>query len=155
MNLSQLTSQHSTGPVATVSILITYRTVGRVIRTVHSSLLVIRCPLSATLVRLSSAWARMPYLLLFYYLYLAYNGLEQASQLQIAPSRVRIVTSTLIAMSFSDGKRVPLTDCPMEGLCVERKSQKVIIHLALLAAISREILCQQKNVHSKSAQLLL
>ena len=85
--------------MAAVSILITCRAVGRVTRTVHSSLLVIRCPLSAALFRLSSAWERMPYLLLFYYLYLAYNGLEQASQLQIAPSRVRIVMSTLIAMA--------------------------------------------------------
>lgn len=85
--------------MAAASILITCQTVGRVTRTVHSSLLVIRCPPSATLVRLSSAWARMPYLLLFYYLYLAYNGLEQASQLQIAPFRVRIVMSTLIAMA--------------------------------------------------------
>lgn len=83
---------------AVMSVLIMGPTVGRGTSTVHSSLRLIRYLLSAALGRLSSAWARMPYLLHFYYLYLAYNGLKQASPSQIAPFRVRIVMSTLIAL---------------------------------------------------------
>lgn len=150
-----------------MSILIMWQTGEKVGGTSHCCGLVITCLLSAALGRLSSSLANMPYLLLFYYPYLAYNGLKQASQSQIAPFRVRIVMSTLIAMlSIVSDTLYPINVLcrreestprwlPIGGPVYGEKSQKVIIHLALLAAISREILCQQKNVHSKSAQLLL
>lgn len=69
---------------------------------------------------------------------------------------VSIVSDTLypINVLFRWEERTPHR-LPGGGPEHGEKSQKVIIHLAMLAAISREILCQQKNVHRKSAQLLL
>lgn len=72
---------------------------GKIRGTIHSQGLVIMCSLSAALGWLSSSWAKKPYLLFFYYPYLAYNGLKQGRQSQIAPFRVRIVMSTLIAVA--------------------------------------------------------
>lgn len=94
-------------------------------------------------------------------MYLAYNDFVLLHQLQIAAFGARIAMSTFIAeesivfdtlfpinILFRQAK-VSFADCSSESLVYRQNGLKVIIHLTLLAATSREILCQQKNVHSK------